>query len=102
MPQMIIASRLADGVVVFLTEDNTWSRSIVRGAVVDAGPEGERLLAVAKEQEARCIVTDPYLIDVELEDATPRPVSIRESIRAFGPTFRSYPAEDGEKTDVSV
>lgn len=102
MPQMIIASRLADGVVVFLAEDHSWTRSIGAGAVVDAPAEGERLLAVAKEHEAACIVTDPYLIDVELDGQAPKPVSIREAIRAFGPTFRSEAAEDGENTHVSV
>lgn len=89
MPQMIIASRLADGVVVFLAEDHSWTRSIGRGAVVDGAPDGERLLAVAKAHEADCIVTDPYLIDVEVDDGAPKPVSIRETIRAFGPTFET-------------
>lgn len=89
MPQMIIASRLADGVVVFLAENRSWTRSIAQGAVVDGAPDSERLLAVAKQHEADCIVTDPYLIDVELNDAVPKPVSIRETIRAFGPTFKT-------------
>jgi hypothetical protein len=87
---MIIASRLSDGAVVFLGEDETWTTSIDGGAVAEDASGGERLLSVAKEHEAGCLVTDPYLIDIEVDASRRRPVSIREAIRAFGPTVKTY------------
>lgn len=88
MAQMIIASRLVDGIVVFLGNGGTWVDSIEAGHVVDAA-EAERLMAVAKADEDRCIVVDPYVIDVDVSDGKRRPASVREAIRAFGPTIRT-------------
>ena len=83
---MIIANRLNDGLVVFLTADGGWSVDIANGVVITGSAEEERLLAAAKADEAGCKVVDPNLIDVTVEGGSPRPVAIRESIRAFGPT----------------
>jgi Protein of unknown function (DUF2849) len=89
MPQMIIANRLSDGLVVFLDARGGWARAIDAGVVIDAEEEAGRLLAVAKNHEERCLVVDPTLIDVEVQDGRPRPTAIREAIRAFGPTVRT-------------
>jgi hypothetical protein len=89
MPQMIIANRLADGVVVFLDPRENWEPSIGLGALIDGDTEAQRLLAVAKRHEAECRVIDPTLIEVEIENGQPRPTAIREAIRAFGPTVRT-------------
>ena len=45
-----------------------------------------RDLVQAMADEDKCVVIDPYLIDVTDEGGTYKPTSIRESIRAFGPT----------------
>jgi hypothetical protein len=84
MAQMIIANRLHDGAVVFLTAQEDWVRSIKDGLILEA--EQERWLATAKTHEASCRVIDPILIDVVIGENGPRPTSIREQIRAFGPT----------------
>jgi Protein of unknown function (DUF2849) len=89
MPQMIIANRLRDGVVVFLAPGESWDPSIAAGAVIDNDADAARLLGVAKQHEGQCKVIDPVLIDVELQDGKPRPTAIREAIRAFGPTVRT-------------
>jgi len=86
MPQMIIANRLVDGLVVFLDARGAWVTAIDAGSVIVSQDEAERLLAVAKTHEERCLVVDPTLIEVELTDGRPRPTAIREAIRAFGPT----------------
>ena len=83
---MIIANRLQDGLVVFLTADGGWSVDIADGIVITDGAEEERLLAEAKRDEDRCRIIDPNLIDVTVDGKSPRPVAIREAIRAFGPT----------------
>ena len=89
MPQMIIANRLADGVVVFLDPGEKWDPSIDSGQLIDGDTEAERLLAVAKRHEAECRVVDPTLIEVEIQNGQPRPTAMREAIRAFGPTVRT-------------
>jgi hypothetical protein len=83
---MIIANRLTDGLVVFYADAGSWSVAIADGFVIEDEAEAERLLAVAKLDEDRCLVVDPNLIDVSVDGGSPRPVAIREAIRAFGPT----------------
>jgi hypothetical protein len=89
MPQMIIANRLRDGAVVFLAPNEGWEPAIAAGAVIDNEPDATRLMEVAKQHELHCLVIDPQLIEVEIEDGKPRPTAIREAIRAFGPTVRT-------------
>ena len=93
MPQMIIANRLRDGVVVFLAPGELWDPAIAAGTLVDNEAEAAKLMTVAKRHEGECQVIDPQLIDVEVEDGKPRPTAIREAIRAFGPTVRSSRAK---------
>jgi hypothetical protein len=84
--RMIIANRLTDGLVVFLTGDGGWSVDIADGTVIDDDVEEASLLARAKADETNCLVVDPNLIDVTVDGGSPKPVAIREAIRAFGPT----------------
>ena len=89
MPQMIIANRLRDGVVVFLAPGEGWEPAIAAGTLIDNEGDAVTLMAVAKRHEGECQVIDPQLIDVEIKDGQPRPTAIREAIRAFGPTIRT-------------
>jgi hypothetical protein len=89
MPQMIIANRLVDGIVVFLAPGDEWQTAIAEGLVIDDDGEAARLLEVAKQHQARCLVIDPTLIPVKVENGQVRPTEIREVIRAFGPTVRT-------------
>ena len=98
MPQMIIANRLIDGRVVFLAPDERWDTAIDHGSVVDDETAAQRLVEIAKQAVARCLVIDPTLIQVKVENGKVRPVEIREVIRAFGPTVRT----DLEDTEVSI
>ena len=89
MPQMIIANRLRDGVVVFLAPDEGWVPAIAAGTLIEDESQAARLIAVAKRHEGECQVIDPQLIDVAVDGGQRRPTAIRESIRAFGPTIRT-------------
>jgi len=84
--QMIIANTLADGFVVFLTEENGWSNDIADGALAASDAEADDLLARAKQAEQDNVVIDPYLIPVEVAGGERRPTEYREYIRATGPT----------------
>jgi hypothetical protein len=84
---MIIANRLNDGRVVFFKTGGGWDVDIATGAVIEAEADEAALFAAAKADEATCEVVDPQLIDVTVDGGKPRPVAIREAIRAFGPTI---------------
>lgn len=91
---MIIANRLVDGRVVFLAPGGQWDTAIAAGAVVEDEAEAQKLLEVAKQDQTRCLVIDPILIQVRIDNGQVRPIEIREVIRAFGPTVRTD-SEDG-------
>jgi hypothetical protein len=89
MPQMIVANRLTDGLVVFYTAEGGWAADIEEGLQLESEQAQQRNLGRALADEARCIVIDPYLIDVTESNGRLRPTSIREAIRAFGPTVEA-------------
>jgi hypothetical protein len=72
-----------------LAKGNGWVTQIDEGLVIADEAQGQTLFAAAKQHEAECIVIDPQLIDVKVQDGHTRPVAIREAIRAFGPTVRT-------------
>jgi len=94
MSQVVIASRLSDGLVVFLREQGSGQASWVlllpeaEQAADDA--RAATLLALAEaDAEARHEIVDPYLIEVEEHDGELRPTKYREAIRCLGPTIRT-------------
>ncbi len=89
--QMIIANRLTDGRVVFLDDRDGWVDRIDHGVVLDAGQDAERGLHSAQRAVRENLVVDPYLIDVSAENGRPRPIQVRERIRAFGPSVGPAP-----------
>jgi hypothetical protein len=88
MPDVITANRLADGVVVFQTQDAGWSEDFNRGAVwPDAGATKAALARAGQDAEHNLIV-DPYAFAVEARNGHLIPKALREAIRAAGPTVR--------------
>jgi predicted transcriptional regulator len=91
--QMLMASRLGDGRVVFLAAAGRWVEAIAEGRVATDEASAAQLLAEGKADEARNRVVDPYLVEIADTGGRRRPVVWREAIRAEGPTIR---------TDLSV
>jgi hypothetical protein len=88
MSQMIIANRLTDGLVVFMTADGGWVESIDDGCLIENG-QAEALLEIGQRGERDCQVIDPNMIDVEERDGARTPTSYREEIRARGPSVQA-------------
>lgn len=87
-PQVITANRLSDGAVVYFTSDKGWSVSFADGAVWNDQETAEAALNESKEWVKARIVVEPYLFDVAITEAGPKPISARERIRAdHKPTF---------------
>jgi len=86
---MIIANRLVDGRVVFMTDQGAWTDSINEGCLILDESESVRLLDIALRSEKDCAVIDPYLIDVSEDNGVRTPTLYREQIRAIGPTVQT-------------
>ena len=82
--RVVTGNRLRDGRPVYFVGDGRWSDA-VQEAVHVAADTAEQLLAEAQQGSPHPVVA-PYLIDVTFSDGRLHPVSLRERIRAFGPT----------------
>lgn len=89
VPQILTANRLADGEVVYWASGR-WVERMDAAALLPDGKDAEQAaLAEAAQWVARRVVVNPYLFAVRVENGTVRPVKIRETIRAAGPTTRT-------------
>jgi hypothetical protein len=87
-PQIVIASNLRDGEVLFLGSDG-WVRDHKAAAVARDGAEAAALEARGKADIAQNLVVDVYLADVEIaDDDKPVPLHYREKMRIKGPSVR--------------
>lgn len=85
--QAVTANRLTDGAVVWQTQNFGWSLYFA-----DAGVHGAQTLpqAIARanaDAEARLVV-EPYAIPLVRAEGVIRPKTMRERVRAKGPTVR--------------
>jgi len=97
--QILTANRLADGAVVYLTAVGTWATEIGQSVVAREEKAASALLARGQNDAATAVVVGPYLI-AALEGAEgPRAASLREQIRAAGP---SQPVADAVATAVGL
>ena len=88
MAEIVTANRLGDGIVVFLDAQLRWVAPFAQAAVFANESAKEAAIAAAKLSEARNEVVDPYLVEVVARGGGFAPKSLRESIRAHGPTIQ--------------
>lgn len=99
--QAVTANRLIDGIVVYLTADNSWSESLQDAEVADGKEAAETLLARGEVFfEPGNQVLDVYLFEVEQIEAGIRAASVREAIRQAGPTVRTDLGKQAELEGV--
>ncbi len=82
-PKVITAWLTATGRVVYLTRGRMWSDNLA-DAEVFTNDEASHVLAWASGDQRR--VTDPYFMQVTPEGKVAGRETIRETIRAVGPT----------------
>jgi hypothetical protein len=97
--QAVTANRLSDGEVVYWAEDNHWVEDFSAAAIADGAEASEALLARAMPADFELAVLEPYLFEVLEEGAGFKPASVRETIRAHGPTVR---LDLGKQADAGV
>jgi hypothetical protein len=99
--QAVTANRLLDGIVVYLTPENTWSESLQDAEIAEGKEAAEALLARGQMFfEPANQVLDVYLFEVEQTDAGIRAASVRETIRQAGPTVRTDLGKQAELEGV--
>ena len=86
--QAVTANRLTDGEVVYLAANNRWVEGFAAADIVDGAEAAEALLARAMPADFELSVLEPYLFEVLEENGGYKPASVREIIRAAGPTVR--------------
>lgn len=85
-PVVVTANELASGAVVFRHADGHWSIDVGKAEIAETREAGDALLARALADQEACLVVDPALIEIVREGGFVRPASLRELIRATGPT----------------
>jgi hypothetical protein len=83
--RLVTGNRLTDGVPVYFAGPQQWSPNFTDAWLV-AEAESAALLAEAEAVPPPHPVVAPYLTEAVVEGGLVRPLSLRERIRAFGPT----------------
>lgn len=86
--QAATANRLNDGEVVYLSSDNLWVEDFAAADIADGPDAAEALLQRAMPTDYELHVLEPYLFEVLADGEAFKPASVRETIRAAGPTVR--------------
>jgi hypothetical protein len=79
---VVTGSATASGHPLYRTAHG-WSRRFHEAAVLDAARRDAALRIAHADQFTIC---DPYAIEITVDDTGPSPKSLRERIRASGPT----------------
>ncbi len=84
--RIVSANDLLKGDVIYLAQDGGWTRRLAAAALARTEAEAATLLERAEAQPHRAV--GPFLADVALDGAEPRPLHRRELFRARGPSTR--------------
>src|ERR1700730_14160837 len=91
MAKVISANRLADGIVVYAGRDGSWSEQLSQAKIFPSKAEAEAGLLVAQNDAKRNLVVEPVEVEVTEDASGLRAVTLREIIRARGPTIDFLP-----------
>ena len=91
MPKVISANRLANGSVVYAGRDGSWSERLSHAKIFATKAEAEAGLLVAQNDAKRNLVVEPVVVEVTEDASGLCAVTLRESIRARGPTIDFLP-----------
>ncbi len=91
MPKVISANRLADGTVVYAGRDGSWFERLSQAKIFASKAEAEAGLLVAQNDAKRNLVVEPVVVEVTEDAGGLRAVTLREAIRARGPTIDFLP-----------
>lgn len=91
MSKIVTANLLATGTVVFLGADETWVKDVDKAVAFEDAESAEGGLAVGLRDAERAIVVDPFLTEKAPAGDGKSGMTLRDTIRAFGPTIKFGP-----------
>jgi Protein of unknown function (DUF2849) len=91
MLKVISANRLADGIVVYAGREGSWLERLSEAKIFATKAEAEAALLVAQNDAKRNLVVEPVVVEVAEDASGLRAVTLREAIRARGPTIDFLP-----------
>lgn len=89
MPKVVTANMLDTGTVVFLGRDGAWVHAIAEAALFEDSAAADA--GLAKADTARTVV-EPFVTDAGPEQDGRSKMTLRDTIRAFGPTINFMPS----------
>ena len=96
MSKVVTANLLLTGHVVFMAPDGTWATAFGDAAIYADQAEAEASLVAAKRDVARSLIVEPFVTDAGPnytgDKASGPTMSLRDTIRARGPTIDFRPA----------
>ncbi len=84
--QAVTANLLCSGAAVYLTPYKTWSPRFLDAALFRTAEDAAEAVAFGEAEVEARVVLDPYAFDCVEEDGVLQPKSVREVIRAGGPS----------------
>jgi hypothetical protein len=95
MPKIVTANLLATGAVVFLAPSGAWVDAVEQARVFDDESQAEdEGMTRAQRDVERALVVDAFVTDIDPTAAGAPKMSLRDKIRAFGPTIVYLPPQD--------
>lgn len=91
MSKIVTANTLSTGTVVFLGADDRWVAAVEDARIYPDAEAAEDGLAIGRRDAEHAIVVDPFVTDKKPATEGQRGMTLRDSIRAFGPTVRFGP-----------
>ncbi|MGH6822437.1 MAG: DUF2849 domain-containing protein [Methylocella sp.] len=91
MPKVISANRLADGIVVYAGRDGSWFERLSQAKIFADKAAAEAGLLFAQNDAKHNLVVEPVVVEVTEDVSVLRAVTLREAIRARGPTIDFLP-----------
>ncbi len=83
-PKVVTANALIEGDVIWLTEDDRWTRRIEEAELIEDEAHAQLRLLFAEAQQGQ--IVGAYLADATASDTGPAPTHFRESFRTRGPS----------------
>jgi hypothetical protein len=95
-PKVVTANALIEGDVVYLTEDDRWSRHHHEAELIEDEAHADIRLLLAQSQANR--VVGAYLAEARPGGNGPAPVHFREAFRTRGPSNYAHGKQEAAAT----
>lgn len=83
-PKVVTANDLLEGDVIYLTEDDQWTRRLSEAEIIEDEAHAQVRLLHAERQPEKLV--GAYLMDVAKGENGPEPTHFREDFRRTGPS----------------